>query len=227
MTDTTDTATTESEELHAIADGIDGAYVWNSGGDVLLIPVHRKRWSIEFGFASGTLGWSAISHAAGDEPDYADGTPVENGGADLASSETAACIAYCTEVIAEQDSKRGTMLLDYSTFEAIERRGEDVDTKLQTIADGIVPRGVVTTAGGGTDLHRILVEVKEDRHDPLPSWKLLFTFWPDGVLAWTATSFDGIDTHESGSAHFGIDDVEDVIAFAQIVIDAQKTAPSV
>ena len=102
----TDTATTESEELHAIADGIDGAYVWNSGGDVLLIPVHRKTWSIQFSFVSGTLGWSAVSHAAGEGLDSADGSLLEDGGSDLDSSETAACIAYCTEVIAEQDRKR-------------------------------------------------------------------------------------------------------------------------
>ena len=212
----------EEREMHAIADGIDGAYVWNSGGNVLLIPVHRKTWSIEFGFASGTLGWNAVSHDTDEEPDFADGSLLDDGGADLDSSETAACIAYCNKVIAEQDSKRK----DFDWW-----IGEDADTKLQTIADGIAPRGVVTTAGNGTDTNSILVEVKEDRHDPLPSWRFLFTFGPDtanneGVLTWTATSFDGIDTHESGSAHLGIDDVEDVIAFAQSVIDAQKTAPS-
>ena len=106
MTDTTDTATTESEELHAIADGIDGAYVWNSGGDVLLIPVHRKTWSIQVDFASGTLGWNAVSHDTDEEPDFADGSLLDDGGADLDSSETTACIAYCNKVIAEQDSKR-------------------------------------------------------------------------------------------------------------------------
>ena len=112
MTDTTDTATTEERELNAIANGIGVPYVTefsavhNSGGGTLVIPVRRETWSIEFSFVSGTLGWNAVSHATDEEPDFADGILLDDGGADLDSSETTACIAYCNKVIAEQDSKR-------------------------------------------------------------------------------------------------------------------------
>ena len=61
MTDTTDTATKESEALHAIAEATDGDLGYYAVNCIVVFDRHQ----IVFGFAEGTLGWSINTLTSG------------------------------------------------------------------------------------------------------------------------------------------------------------------